>query len=206
MLWLTFSSLRFVEAFWPSAPRKVGLNNSMGVNLCQCHCSLGIPSGRRVIPVINDRALQGGPKAARRLARLVHPSFIYMDPWEQNVEHRCHASLNAPVPKVLLLLSARAPLQFEVAVKEQGEAACSFLEAILGECFFEFNSLTRIMVKNARFVSVSRPGHAMLLAPFLGASQLPQATLLIRLLKRAAKLNEAPQESARTRVPSALGP
>ncbi|CAE7838235.1 unnamed protein product [Symbiodinium sp. CCMP2592] len=103
-------------------------------NVCRSFLAFCTTEGRRVIPVINDRALRGGPVAARRLARLVHPSFIYM-----------------------------------VAVKDHGEAACAFLEAILSECPSEFNSLTRIMVKNARFVS---------------------ATLLIRLLKRAAKLNE----------------
>ena len=47
--------------------------------------------------------------------------------------------------------------QAEVAVKDHGEAASAFLEAILSECPSEFNSLTRIMVKNARFVSASRP-------------------------------------------------
>ncbi|CAE7537288.1 unnamed protein product, partial [Symbiodinium pilosum] len=102
--------------------------------VCRSFLAFCTSEGRRVIPVINDRALQGGPKAARRLATLVHPSFIYM-----------------------------------VAVKEHGEAACAFLEAMLSECPSEFNSLTRVMVKNARFVS---------------------ATLLIRLLKRAARLNE----------------
>ncbi|CAE7566471.1 unnamed protein product [Symbiodinium necroappetens] len=103
-------------------------------NVCRSFKAFCTTEGRRVIPVIDDRALRGGPVAAKRLARLVHPSFIYM-----------------------------------VAVKDHGEAASAFLEAILSECPSEFNSLTRIMVKNARFVS---------------------ATLLIRLLKRAAKLNE----------------